>query len=311
MRVLPVFICTIPGRLVGHDYTRFLNSVAPHRKEDKVEELVKYPILRGGGGSSREMFTLQHLVTQHRGFIAGGYARWAMSPLQSPSPPSDIDCYFRDLDGMQAFSHAITRTGWHIVRSSSFAVKFTKAYFDLPCHAVCVTGTPGFIVDSMDFGICQAVLDHCEGRATYSYMEEESKKVLKIKKPTNLLLTLKRVEKYKGKGYSFAEEELDYLFSFFAVRPINPGMDPFANYEILGTWQEGSTIGTERPRDPTRLAPRVQPSRSMRGDMPLEELGLMYLGAPGRRAPTEEEIADARNERRDERIQREMEEDAL
>jgi hypothetical protein len=278
-----------------------------------VEELVKCPILRGGGGSSRELFTLQHLVTQHRGFIAGGYARWAMSPLQSPAPPSDIDCYFRDLDGMQAFSYAITRSGWRIVRSNAFAVKFTKAYFDLPLHAVCVTGTPGFIVEGMDFGICQAIIDHCEGRATYSYMEEESRKVLKVKKPHNLLLTLKRVEKYKGRGYSFAEEELDYLFSFFAVRPLSPGESPFANYRILSANPSNVEIPeqpmlTQGPRpswgvEPLFPVPRgwTAPDRNprpplarTRGDITFEELALMQLGPPNRRAPTEEEIADAR-----------------
>lgn len=224
-----------------------------------MEELVKFPILRGGGGSSREMYTLQHLVTQYRGFIAGGYARWAMSPLQSPAPPSDIDCYFRDLDGMQAFSYAIARSGWRINRSSAFAVKFMKPYFDLPCHAVCVTGTPGFIVESMDFGICQAVIDHCEGRATYSYMDEESRRVLKIKNPTNLLLTLKRIEKYKGRGYTFAEEDLDYLFSFFAVRLIKPGVDPFAHYEILGVERAGVPGVTLTFDDSVGLAPLSLP----------------------------------------------------
>ena len=282
-----------------------------------MEELLKYPILRGGGGSSREMFTLQHLVTQYRGFIAGGYARWAMSPLQKPAPPSDIDCYFRDLDGMQAFSYAITRTGWHMVRSSGFAVKFTKAYFDLPLHAVCVTGTPGFIVEGMDLGICQAIIDHCEGRATYSYMEEESRKVLKVKKPHNLLLTLKRIEKYKGRGYSFAEEELDYLFSFFAVRPLSPGESPFANYQILSVdpsrvepvWTAPTSTQSEREQlfDPSR--PRTARTR---GELTLEDLALIRMGPPRRRWPTEEEIADARAQAIEDRDTREQmrEEDA-
>jgi len=272
-----------------------------------VEELVKYPILRGGGGSSRELFTLQHLVTQHRGFIAGGYARWAMSPLQSPAPPSDIDCYFRDLDGMQAFSYAITRSGWRIIRSSAFSVKFTKAYFDLPCHAVCVTGTPGFIVEGMDLGICQAIIDHCEGRATDAYMEEESRKVLKIKKPHNLLLTLKRVEKYKGRGYSFAEEELDYLFSFFAVRPLSPGESPFANYQILSV----DPSNVEIPEQPvlTQGPPRTARTR---GALTPEDLALIRMGPPTRRWPTEEEIADARAQAIEDRDTREQmrEEDA-
>ena len=300
-----------------------------------MEELLKYPILRGGGGSSREMFTLQHLVTQYRGFIAGGYARWAMSPLQKPAPPSDIDCYFRDLDGMQAFSHALSRTGWHVVRSNGFAVKFTKAYFDLPCHAVCVTGTPGFIVDSMDFGICQAVIDHCEGRATDSYMEEESRKVLKIKKPHNLLLTMQRVLKYQARGYTLPEGELELLFSFFAVRPINPSFDtPFANYQILSADPSNVEIPeqpmlTQGPRpswgvEPLFPVPRgwTAPDRNQprpltptRGDIILEEFGVaralasIQQGPPRRRAPTEEEIADARIERSYDAATRVMEED--
>lgn len=195
---------------------------------------MKVPILRGGGGSSRELYTLQHLVTQNRGFIAGGYARWALSPLHDPARPSDIDCYFRDLDGMQAFSYALGRSGWHVTGNSAFAVRFTRAYFDLPVHAVCVVGTPGYILSSMDLGICQAVLDHCEGRATYSFEDEERAKVLKIVKPHNLELTIKRIMKYQSRGYTIDDEEMDKLFDLFAVHPLTPGETPFANYQILG-----------------------------------------------------------------------------
>ena len=227
-----------------------------------------------------------------------------------------------------------------MVRSSAFSVKFTKAYFDLPCHAVCVTGTPGFIVDSMDFGICQAVIDHCEGRATDSYMEEESRKVLKIKKPHNLLLTLKRVEKYKGRGYSFAEEELDYLFSFFAVCPLSPGESPFANYRILSAnpsrvepvltaptstqddvvtecilnrWTDPPiNISSEREQLFDRSRPRTAPIRNphpltpTRGGITLEELALLRMGLPRRRVATEEEIADAREQAMEEEYERRL-----
>ena len=204
-----------------------------------------------------------------------------------------------------------------MVRSSAFSVKFTKAYFDLPLHAVCVTGTPGFIVEGMDLGICQAIIDHCEGRATDAYMEEESRKVLKIKKPHNLLLTLKRVEKYKGRGYSFAEEELDYLFSFFAVRPLSPGESPFANYQILSVdpsrvepvWTAPTSTQSEREQlfDPSR--PRTARTR---GELTLEDLALIRMGPPRRRWPTEEEIADARAQAIEDRDTREQmrEEDA-
>jgi hypothetical protein len=289
---------------------------------------MKCPILRGGGGSSREMYTLQHLVNQHRGFIAGGYARWALSPVQEPARPSDIDCYFRDLDGMQAFSHAITRSGWKIIRSTGFAIKFNKAYFDLPLHAVCVTGTPGFIVESMDFGICQAVLDHCEGRATDSFMEEEKKKEIRIKHPHNLQLTIQRIMKYQERGYTLPDGELELLFSFFAVRPLSPSESPFANYQILSADPSNVEIPeqpmlTQGPRpswgvEPLFPVPRgwTAPDRNprpplarTRGDITFEELALMQLGPPNRRAPTEEEIADARIERSYDAATRVMEED--
>ena len=215
---------------------------------------MKVPILRGGGGSSRELYTLQHLVTQYRGFIAGGYARWALSPLRDPARPSDIDCYFRDLDGMQAFSYALGRSGWRVVGNSAFAVKFTRAYFDLPVHAVCVVGTPGYILDSMDLGICQAVLDHCEGRATYSFEDEERAKVLRIVKPHNLELTVKRIMKYQSRGYTIDDEEMDKLFDLFAVRPLHPGETPFANYEILGVI--GEPVLRQRPMSPAEYNAR-------------------------------------------------------
>lgn len=162
--------------------------------------LQQIPPKRGNAARSQGMFLLTRLLNRCNGFIAGGYARWALSPHKDSAPPNDIDIFFEREKDFFHLEDIFEGMRMRRSYSSNNAVSYSWHLFPLPLHLVRINyGTPENILNSFDFGICQAALIGNEGFALPSFLEEEERKELRIK--TLSPLSMDRVNKYIGRGY--------------------------------------------------------------------------------------------------------------
>lgn len=161
---------------------------------------------RGNASREQGIFILSRILRRYHAFIAGGYARWVLSPHKDCAPPGDIDIYFEREEDQYGMEMALDRMGARREYSTANAIAFSHHFFPLPLHLVRVNyGTPENILNSFDFGVCQAALIGNEGYVFPSFLEEEERRELRIKTINGT--SLNRVMRYVSRGYWISKEE--------------------------------------------------------------------------------------------------------
>lgn len=170
--------------------------------------MIELPIRRGSAGKSMMMLILSKILRQYKGYIAGGYARWALSPRKDPVPPSDIDIFSPSnlyTSGIQA---SLIHQGWVIREKTVYATQMIHPFYHTPLHLVWMEyGDPYSVLNKFDLGICRAAIVGSTGWAFEDFEEEEKKGEISVKKVSNRSI-LGRIAKYQNRGYKISLEEM-------------------------------------------------------------------------------------------------------
>jgi hypothetical protein len=187
------------------------------------------PILRG---QEQIQIIMDDFLIENMSWIAGGFARWALSPHKKPYEASDIDIFCRDkkIFGfmVNVFSHIFE------IRSDNPAcIAYNKSKKDryknlLPIQlikprrdSVVITEGPiEEIINGFDFPVSRAaIMTIEEGLVDDDYEDDELKKKLHLKVIHCPISSTFRVIKYCKKGYSITMREVVKLFADWSDRP--------------------------------------------------------------------------------------------
>lgn len=133
-------------------------------------------------------------------FIAGGFARWVLSPNDTTPCPGDIDIYFENDDS------------------------FNKAKFDISISIQLIKpregrqGTVYDVLDAFDISICQAALvitpqNTLKGYVSKGFTWGEENQKIHIVNIVSPLATMQRCMKYAAKGYKVGNKTLLKIFT--------------------------------------------------------------------------------------------------
>lgn len=196
------------------------NDFIPHI-DNPSGDLKNLPILRG----LTEIRPIWDIVYNNGGVIAGGYARYCLSPKKNPVPAGDVDVFPIKPESYEALVEKI-------------GAKFNKAYENdvsmgfrrsnsrglTACPTIQVikprsegrlqtTGSIEHIIRNFDFTVVRAALvDQKMGLVDKDFEEDEVHMKLHIKNIHCPIGTSKRVARYVQKGYSIREFEILKLF---------------------------------------------------------------------------------------------------
>jgi len=195
------FIDPDDNEAVRHPYS----IVAPQRGGDAVIHLMS--MLRNEGAKC---------------FIAGGFARWVLSPNETTPIPGDIDIYF---DAEPSFAKAkfiLGKEGFVTALETDNALTIRPpgtAEFDTPINIQLIKprdgrkGTVYDVLDAFDINVCQAALvikddNTLKGYVSSGFTWGETHQKLHIVNIANPLATMQRCVKYAAKGYKIGNKSL-------------------------------------------------------------------------------------------------------
>ena len=160
----------------------------------------------------------------------GGYVRWAASPSLNPAAYGDLDAY---AETMEQHEEAKKRLQGFIKKEPTFdspvATSFTfdgtalegapKLQLIKPVGDgnTVLSGTLTDIIENFDFSIIRIGVDPKVSLdyalADDDFIQDEMNKVLNVKKIHCPISAIKRIAKYREKGYAVSNENLMKLFT--------------------------------------------------------------------------------------------------
>jgi hypothetical protein len=179
-----------------------------------IMNLIKVPIRRGGPGQSKRMFLMFKLLRKYGGYIAGGYARWMVSPRESPVLPEDLDVYGKSSSGIMSMADMASAYYMNMISSGENLYNSNRiwTYQDSMGKLPNIqfiglqSGAPEYVLETFDLGICQAAVTPEGGFVGEGFMEEERNLEIKVK---NISPSMhERIFKYINKGYMISPEEI-------------------------------------------------------------------------------------------------------
>jgi len=157
-------------------------------------------------------------------FIAGGFARWMLSPLEAPAYPSDIDIYFGNgTHRSDDVADILMKNGFNLVKNSRHAISLNppeKGVFSdcIPIQIIKAIanrfGDPDLVITGFDFTVVKAAVfldkvgQQLLGITSHAFLTDEQNKQIVIDGIPNTFATLQRCFKYVEKGYKLAPREL-------------------------------------------------------------------------------------------------------
>lgn len=159
-------------------------------------------------------------------FIAGGFARWVLSPDDSTPQPNDIDIYFENDDAYCKAKFILSHEGFTVALETDNALTLTQpnmVEFGIGIAIQLIKpydgrkGTVYDVLDKFDLNICQAALvitpqNTLKGYVSDGFLWGETKQKMHILHISNPLATLQRCMKYAGKGYKITNKNLLRVF---------------------------------------------------------------------------------------------------
>jgi len=218
-------------------------------KKPIKNELVLIPtrIVRGQGLIEEILHFCNYKV-----IIAGGFARWCMSPLDKPAPFTDIDLfltdqYYRDdvinrLDRLHCSSNNnTTRTYDYYTQDQNFRLQFIY-----PSNGVAGTRTYGdekTLGSGFDFTVCQAFIrSHVNGLASKLFIRDETEKKLRVFSTHTPISTFHRAIKYSKLGYKISSKEILKVLYLWDCYPDSSKNKLFNKFAIHNSGEQENVI---------------------------------------------------------------------
>jgi len=191
----------------------------------------------------REEDTLRELfaVVKNAGFVCGGFARYALSPVKNPAPASDIDVYpYSQNSYLELESKCKLHYGEF--RETPRTLTFEKAGPDnrtiqliKPLHEYTM-GIPEEVLKYFDFSVCRAAIwkegSKLRHIADPDFEQHEIEKQLVIRNIACPLGVFRRIVKYTRKKYRIKTPEM------FKVLVAWESMSPEQKYKLNNIVQE-------------------------------------------------------------------------
>lgn len=189
------------------------------------------PVLRG----FTEIADLWEAVGEYGGLICGGYVRYMCSPRQEPVPAGDVDIYFETMDQFVEMKRFLKRLGFEEKHENDVSLTFRRParssddYNNLPPRwrvcpvpqlikplnqgAIVATGDLQTILDNFDFTVVRVGLTSPDtALADEDFLEDEAKRVLRIRNIHCPVSSSSRLCKYGRKGYYATPSQIFKLF---------------------------------------------------------------------------------------------------
>lgn len=169
------------------------------------------PVRRG----ITEIESLRSLVSVHDGFIAGGYARYCLSPLPKPVIPSDVDVFCRTEDAYMNILNELKRQGAKVKIETVNAATLTPPDKWISCPTIqlinpsVMVGNPWSIISRFDFTVTiAALMGPSHGIAHKEFEADEYAMQLKVNFIQCPVGNMRRAIKYCKKGYKLSVKEM-------------------------------------------------------------------------------------------------------
>lgn len=178
-----------------------------------MSDFVKVPIRRGFLEISRLFMDCEYLG----GMICGGYARYCASPLYKPVEASDVDIYCKSEEIFDKFKKHFEQVKLEVRHENEISLTYKRPekddhlYFYCPPiqlikpmkeGAIVAVGTMEEILSNFDFSVIRAaIISPSEVLADEHFLEDEKKKLLRIKNIHCPISSMLRCMKYSRKGY--------------------------------------------------------------------------------------------------------------
>jgi hypothetical protein len=169
------------------------------------------------------------------GFIAGGFAAWALDDDEYPVEPTDIDVYCTDSSNFDRMKARMTLFGNVYVNSNPKKETIVALSYDVPSigkkcirvqlikpdaplnNGAVTSGSPEVVINSFDFVVCKAALyweeDKIKGLVHPSFQSFTNKKQMGMVKCLNPIAGIIRLLKYARKGYKCGIHDLLLLIA--------------------------------------------------------------------------------------------------
>lgn len=183
----------------------------------------------------QDLVDLIFRLTEGRGFIAGGFARYVLSEAEQPVIPGDIDIFCYNDETYKAIRKNFSRVPELRRKSASeieekfkycMASGFHENVYNIqlirPAEILNMvsTGDWDVILDNFDFTIAKGVvLPSGEAYCHPSFFSHERDRKLVVTNIHCPISSLKRAIKYCNRGYQIESVELLKLFEDFEKRP--------------------------------------------------------------------------------------------
>jgi hypothetical protein len=145
-------------------------------------------------------------LKSHKAIIAGG----TITSLFCNREINDIDIYFRNEDSVISFLTEIWDEGRYIVSLTKKATQLMYGDINVQLIHFQYFNSPEEIFTTFDFTSCMAAFDFSTEEFTLhpDFLKHNSQRILKFNSETSFpIVSLLRVQKYEGKGYSISKPE--------------------------------------------------------------------------------------------------------
>jgi hypothetical protein len=149
---------------------------------------------------------LVDLFKGYKAIVAGG----TLTSLFSNRDINDIDLYFRNEEDAIGFVSQIMNDGAWVVSNTKKATQLMYNDVNVQVIHFQFFKSPEDIFNTFDFTSCMAAYDFSIEQFTLhpDFLKHNSQRILKFNKDTSFpIVSLLRVQKYEGKGYSISKPE--------------------------------------------------------------------------------------------------------
>jgi len=204
---------------------------------EDMDEIVRHPYsVVAPKRSGDAVIGLMTMLRNHgvKCFIAGGFARWVLSEVETTPCPGDIDIFFENEESYEGCVWLLKKENFTIALESHHAVTMNPpntAEFDVGGINIQLikpradrVGTIFNVLDGFDISVCQAALvitpeNKLKGYVSNAFTVCESQQRVRLIKMAHPIATMRRCIKYASKGYKVSTRVLLDIFAAWDKLP--------------------------------------------------------------------------------------------
>jgi len=204
---------------------------------------------------------LLSIVSPFGGYIAGGFARWALT-IEDPIPTEDIDVYFQDEDKFYELSALLYSWGCSVQYTSRFGITWKIKGIDFPVQTIYphaeLCGDPPFICNVFDIDVCRAAVwvenNNIQTFANFNINDNNRTTSIHCARVYNPISTGRRLDKYKDRGFAVQNSEYVFLDEiYYNATPEQRSKWGTFTYSGMANPPEGFSISKQKIRDVAKL----------------------------------------------------------